>query len=83
METLAANFSSGTDYFKMLLNVFKAEYDCSLPENAHLGNFYLAVPALTISFVDHMCLAKERYAKKRSEEGTFTDDGFALGALSL
>lgn len=97
LETLAANFSSGTgphspfncplpylylDYFKMLVNVFKAEYNSAIPENAHLGNFYLAVPALTLSFVDHICQCKERYAKKRAEEGVFTEDGFALGPLS-
>lgn len=67
----------------MLLNVFKAEYNSALPENAHLGNFYLAVPAVTLSFVEHMCSAKERYAKKRAEEGIFTDDGFAIGTISL
>jgi WASH complex subunit 7 len=83
VDTLSANFASGTDYYKMLVNVFKAQYDAGTAENAHLANFHLSVPALTLSFIEHISQDKERFAKRRAEEGVFTDDGFAVGVAYL
>lgn len=44
----------------------------------HLRNFFVIVPALSLSFVDHMLAAKDRAAQK-GKEASFTDDGFPLG----
>jgi len=83
VDTLSANFASGTDYYKMLVNVFKAQYDAVTAENAHLANFHFSVPALILSFIEHISQDKERYNKRRNEEGVFTDDGFAVGIAYL
>jgi len=61
----------------MLVNVFAGEYRS--PENDHLQNFYLILPALTFKHIEQSGIDKEKFAKKGREEGTFTDDGFALG----
>jgi hypothetical protein len=45
----------------------------------HLKNFYILVPALTISFVEHMLVQKEKIGKKGKNDGVFTDDGFVIG----
>jgi len=77
VDTLYHNFSEGSEYFKMLVNVFAGEY--GRQENAHLENFFLIVPALTLEFIQHISEDKEVFAKKKREQGIFTDDGFALG----
>eukprot|EP01126_Amoeba_proteus_P057916 TRINITY_DN7419_c0_g1_i7.p1 TRINITY_DN7419_c0_g1~~TRINITY_DN7419_c0_g1_i7.p1 ORF type:complete len:206 (-),score=44.42 TRINITY_DN7419_c0_g1_i7:112-729(-) len=77
ISNLYHNFSEGTDYFKMLVNVFAAEYRGA--NNIHLKNFHLIVPALTLSFVESISADKERFNKKHHEEGIWTDDGFAIG----
>jgi len=81
INNLYHNFSEGADYFKMLVNVFAGEYRS--PENVHLKNFYLIVPALTLTFVESIGGDKERYMKKNHEEGVWTDDGFAIGIAYL
>jgi WASH complex subunit 7 len=77
VDTLNRNFSEGSEYFKMLVNVFAGEY--RRPENSHLDYFYLIVPALTLDFLQHIAEDKETFSKKKREMGNFTDDGFALG----
>jgi len=77
VDTLAQNFSEGSEYFKMLVNVFATEY--RRPENAHLENFYLIVPALTLEYIQQIGIDKEKFNKRGREQGIFTDDGFALG----
>lgn len=47
---------------------------------SHLRNFFLIVPALTLSFVDSLRTAKDRMEKNvKGTECYFTDDGFAVG----
>uniref|UniRef100_A0A8B9LYJ5 WASH complex subunit 7 n=1 Tax=Accipiter nisus TaxID=211598 RepID=A0A8B9LYJ5_9AVES len=41
---LARNFAEGTEYFKMLVDVFAPEFRS--PKNMHLRNFYIIVPPL-------------------------------------
>lgn len=51
------------------------------PKNVHLRWFYLAVPSLTILFVDRIVQSKENKHKTRDANDwhVFTDDGFAMG----
>lgn len=77
IETLTRNFAEGTEYFKMLVSVFQGGFRS--PANMHLKNFYAIVPPLTLNYVDHMLVSKEKFSKKGKGEGVFTDDGFAMG----
>lgn len=52
-------------------------------KNSHLKNFYIFIPALTINYIEHILLAKDRLNKKGKEEVLFTDDGFAIGIVYI
>ncbi|CAL8084419.1 unnamed protein product [Orchesella dallaii] len=81
IKTLSNSFSDGIDYFKLLVNAFQpALLDA---RNAHLKNFYGIIPALTLSYVDHMRLSKEKLAKRSKSSTIFTDDGFPMGVAYL
>jgi len=81
VDALALAFAGGTEYFKMLVSVFAGEF--RNPNNQHLRNFYMIVPPLTLNFVEHIMLAKDKLFKKTKNLGgeslMFTDDGFAIG----
>lgn len=49
MIDLTTNSAEGTEYFKMLVAVFAAEF-CSA-KNMHLRNFYMIVPPLVIKMI--------------------------------
>lgn len=76
LTNLRKKFAEGSDYFKLLEKVFTLEMNKD--ENAHLKNFYLIVPALTVNYVENMVIAKEKMARS-GKESNFTDDGFSLG----
>lgn len=81
VENLVKNFSEGTDYFKVLVNAFAGEFRNE--ENVHLKNFYIIIPPLTLNYITHMQIAKDKkqFKGKRNKEAVtfFTDDGFAIG----
>jgi WASH complex subunit 7 len=81
IESLSHHFAEGTDYFRMFVQVFHNEFRSA--QNSHLKNFYMIVPALTVSFVEHMLVQKEKIGKKGKSEGIFTDDGFVIGIAYL
>ncbi|EAL65754.1 hypothetical protein DDB_G0283355 [Dictyostelium discoideum AX4] len=81
IHNLSNNLSEGTEYFKMLVNVFATEFRNIA--NQHLKNFYIIVPALASNYIDHMINSKDKLFKKSKAIGAeallFTDDGFAIG----
>ena len=80
IETLVKNFGEGSDYFKVLVNVFQSVLLTA--EHEHLRNFYMIVPALCLSWVDASLQAKDAMFKTTrgvQKEMYFTDDGFAMG----
>lgn len=74
---LISNFIQGTEYFKLLVDVFSPVF--RNPKNVHLKNFYIIVPPLTLNFVEHLILSKDKMSKKNKIGAAFTDDGFAMG----
>uniref|UniRef100_H2ZRK5 WASH complex subunit 4 n=1 Tax=Latimeria chalumnae TaxID=7897 RepID=H2ZRK5_LATCH len=51
LNDLTTNSAEGTEYFKMLVDVFAQEFRS--PKNMHLRNFYIIVPPLTIKTASH------------------------------
>uniref|UniRef100_A0A4W3I8L6 WASH complex subunit 4 n=1 Tax=Callorhinchus milii TaxID=7868 RepID=A0A4W3I8L6_CALMI len=81
LSDLTRNSAEGTEYFKMLVEVFSPEFRS--PKNMHLRNFYIIVPPLTLNFVEHSISCKEKLNKKNKVGAAFTDDGFAMGVAYI
>lgn len=81
VQGLICNFMQGTEYFKLLIDVFAPIF--RNPKNLHLKNFYVIVPPLTLNFVEHMILSKDMMTKKNKTGAAFTDDGFAMGVAYI
>ncbi|XP_039617760.1 WASH complex subunit 4 [Polypterus senegalus] len=81
LSDLTSNSAEGTEYFKMLVDVFAPEFRSS--KNMHLRNFYMIVPPLTVNFVEHSIGCKEKLNKKNKVGAAFTDDGFAMGVAYI
>ncbi|KAF5274542.1 hypothetical protein FQA39_LY07154 [Lamprigera yunnana] len=77
VNNLVENFEEATEYFKLLVKVFTQTLRNA--QNIHLKNFYIIVPPLTINFVEHLFISKERLNKNNKSGAVFTDDGFAIG----
>ncbi|XP_013187252.1 WASH complex subunit 4 [Amyelois transitella] len=81
INLLITNFIQGTEYFKLLVDVFAPVF--RNPKNVHLKNFFVIVPPLTLNFVEHMILSKDKMTKKNKVGAAFTDDGFAMGVAYI
>jgi len=81
IDTLVSNFGEGSDYFKVLVNVFQKVL--LTDENDHLKTICMLVPALCVSCVEASLVSKENMQKvvkgAPTREIYFTDDGFAMG----
>lgn len=79
VETLRVNFEEGTEYFRLLVRVFAAEFRAA--SNAHMKAFHIIVPPLTVNFVSHLFSAKQRIGRqgRQGDGALFCDDGFAMG----
>ena len=79
MDELSKKFAEGTDYLKVLVDVFQ-KVMLNASGSKHLENFYMIVPALSINFCESSMLAKDVLSKShKGKEAYFTDDGFAIG----
>lgn len=76
VDGLASKFAEGTDYFQVLVDVFRDEMRSE--KSKHLKFFYMIVPPLTRNWVEHVMSWKDKMSK-RGKEASFTDDGFAIG----
>jgi len=93
LENLTQSFvGQGFEYFKLLVDVFAHEFQSADQTHHHLSNFYIIIPALTLSYVEYILNAKDRVIKKSSqlhsqaiESGgyVFCDDGFAIGVAYI
>ncbi|XP_064632766.1 WASH complex subunit 4-like isoform X2 [Lineus longissimus] len=81
ISNLTKNFAEGTEYFKMLVDVFSPEF--RNPKNMHLKNFFVILPPLTLNFVEHSISCKEKLNKKNKIGAAFTDDGFVMGVAFI
>lgn len=78
LDDLAQNLSESSDYFKLLVDVFRPFFRD--PRHSHLRHFYIIVPPVTVNYVEHIVTCKEKLTKKNKQEAsTFTDDGLAMG----
>ena len=77
LENLSSNFSNSNEYFKILVQVFTKQL--SDEKQTHLNHFYLILPPLTVNYVEHIGVAKEKIFKKNIDGAAFTDDGFSMG----
>ena len=70
------------DYLRMIVRNFDGILD---QENVkHLKLFYLIVPALSISYIEHVQKGSEKILSKNKNVGGFiSDDGFPLGVAYL
>ncbi|KAH7727404.1 WASH complex subunit 7-like protein [Aphelenchoides avenae] len=64
----------------MLISVFAKE-SRNFDKFAHLRNFFIIVPPLTINYVEHITTCRNRIGKRSASETdyTFFDDGFSVG----
>ncbi|KAE9420854.1 hypothetical protein Angca_007187 [Angiostrongylus cantonensis] len=80
LRELREHASKTRSFVKMLIDVFRSAF---LDESrfSHLLDFYVAVPALTMNYVEHMLMCRDRLKKRaqHDKELTFTDDGFTMG----
>jgi len=79
--TLIKNFGEGSDFFKILVQVFQETLGDD--SHDHLKYFYAIVPPLCISWVEASLHAKDAMQKLTRgasvREMYFADDGFAMG----
>uniref|UniRef100_A0A8D8VB21 WASH complex subunit 7 n=1 Tax=Cacopsylla melanoneura TaxID=428564 RepID=A0A8D8VB21_9HEMI len=80
------NLHESTDYFKLIINVFKP-----LLANTSIKHAYIVIPALIYHYVQYIIKIKEKVNKIKTsnfaigaqEILNFTDDGFILGLSYL
>ena len=71
-----------SDYLRMIVQNFDGMLEGD--DTKHLKLFYMMIPPLTLSYIDHLTKGKEKLNSKNKNIGGFiSDDGFPLGLAYL
>jgi WASH complex subunit 7 len=71
-----------SDYLRMIVQNFDGMLEGD--DTKHLKLFYMMIPPLTLSYIDHLSKGKEKLNSKNKNIGGFiSDDGFPLGLAYL
>ena len=82
VENLETKSAETLDYLNLLVSVFSKEL-CN-ERFAHLQDFHIIVPSVTLNAIESLLKGKEKLSKRGvTEDATFSDDGFALGLAYL
>jgi len=69
-------FTNPQSFFKQLVDAFAPAFRDK--KNTHLENFYMIIPPLTLSYIEHIAVMKDN-ALKQNKNSSFSDDGFPMG----
>lgn len=70
------------DYLRLIIQNFDGMLEGE--DTKHLKQFYMIIPPMTISYVEHLMKGKEVLNSKNKNVGGFiSDDGFSLGIAYL
>ena len=82
VKTLFKQGDQASDYLRMIVENFEGLADGE--DTKHLKLFYLMIPPLCLSYIDHLQKGKDTLHLKNSNVGGFiSDDGFPLGMAYL
>ena len=75
------NLKDSTDYFHLLVKVFKEVLLGGGNNHSQLDNFFMIVPSLCLSWIEASLYAKDMmYKKNRTvRDAYYSDDGFSMG----
>jgi len=75
------NLKDSTDYFHLLVKVFKEVLLGGENDHSQLDNFFMIVPSLCLSWIEASLYAKDMmYKKNRTvRDAYYSDDGFSMG----
>ena len=84
-ESVRLMLKQGTDANDYLRTIVKNNEGFADEDDKYqpLKNFYTMVPAVSISYIDHITRGREKLQKRNNTEGFISDDGFALGIVYL
>ena len=66
MNTFKEQFSSQTDYLRLLVKAF--EGILSSDTHKHLNLFYYIIPPLLMNYIEHILINKEKLIKKSQQD---------------
>ena len=81
LSNVVTCFNGKNSYFRLLVTVFSKQLTAD--SHAHLDQFWAILPPLFVNFVQHIMLSKEKLSKNNVMGALVSDDGFALGKLSI
>ncbi len=84
VKNLFKQAEDASDYLRMIVENMDGVLDSEDGSNKHLKLFYLMIPPLCGSYIEHLQKGKEKlHSKNKNVGGLVSDDGFALGIAYL